>query len=111
VQTAYTAMANGRSKIEERLARWLLMALDRVDGDRLSLTHEFLALMLGVRRPGVTVAVNLLENAGLIRASRGDHGRRSQGTRADLQRRLRRTGSGIQSPVRIVQSRLAAGPR
>jgi CRP-like cAMP-binding protein len=71
VQTAYTAMANGRSKIEERLARWLLMGFDRVDGDRLGLTHEFLSIMLGVRRPGVTVAINLLEKAGLIRASRG----------------------------------------
>ena len=64
-------MANGRSKIEERLARWLLMAHDRVDDDELRLTHEFLAVMLGVRRPGVTVAVNLLEKSGLIRAERG----------------------------------------
>ncbi len=71
VQTAHTAMANGRSKLEERLARWLLMAHDRVDGDELTLTHEFLALMLGVRRPGVTVALNLLEKSGLIRAERG----------------------------------------
>jgi CRP-like cAMP-binding protein len=71
VQTARTAMANGRSKIEERLARWLLMAHDRTDGDELALTHEFLATMLGVRRPGVTVALNLLEGSGLIRASRG----------------------------------------
>ena len=71
VQTAHTAMANGRSKIEERLARWLLMAHDRVDDDELRLTHEFLAVMLGVRRPGVTVAVNLLEKSGLIRAERG----------------------------------------
>jgi CRP-like cAMP-binding protein len=71
VQTAQTAMANGRSKIEERLARWLLLAQDRVDGNELALTHEFLATMLGVRRPGVTVALNLLEGSGLIRANRG----------------------------------------
>ena len=71
MQTSYTAMANGRSKIEERLARWLLMAHDRVEGDRLPLTHEFLSFMLGVHRPGVTIAVNLLEKDGLIRASRG----------------------------------------
>jgi CRP-like cAMP-binding protein len=71
VQTAHTAMANGRSKIEERLARWLLMAHDRVDGDQLSLTHEFLAMMLGVRRPGVTLALNLLERNGLIQTERG----------------------------------------
>jgi CRP-like cAMP-binding protein len=71
VQTTHTALANGRGTIEQRLARWLLMAQDRVDGNRLPLTHEFLALMLGVRRPGVTVAVNLLEERGLIRAERG----------------------------------------
>jgi CRP-like cAMP-binding protein len=71
VQTSYTAMANGRSKIEERLARWLLMAHDRIDDDKLPLTHEFLSLMLGVRRPGVTVALNLLERAGLIARGRG----------------------------------------
>jgi CRP-like cAMP-binding protein len=71
MQTGYTALANGRSKIEERLARWLLMAHDRIDGDTLTLTHEFLSVMLGVRRPGVTHALNLLENAGLIDAHRG----------------------------------------
>jgi CRP-like cAMP-binding protein len=71
LQIAYTALANGRSKIEERLARWLLMAHDRTDGDELSLTHEFLGLMLGVRRPGVTVAINLLVKRGLIKAHRG----------------------------------------
>jgi CRP-like cAMP-binding protein len=70
-QASYTAMANGRSKIEERLARWLLMAQDRVSGNRLNLTHEFLSLMLGVRRPGVTVAISLLQKAELIKASRG----------------------------------------
>ncbi len=71
VQTAYTAVANSRSKIEARLARWLLMAQDRIDGDELALTHEFLAIMLGVRRPGVTVALNFLEKQGLVRAQRG----------------------------------------
>jgi CRP-like cAMP-binding protein len=71
VQTAQTALANGRSKIEERLARWLLMAQDRLDGEEAPLTHEFLSVMLGVRRPGVTVALNLLEKQGLIRRMRG----------------------------------------
>jgi CRP-like cAMP-binding protein len=71
VQCAYTAMANGRNKIEERLARWILMAQDRIDGNQISLTHEFLALTLGVRRPGVTVALNLLQRIGLIQARRG----------------------------------------
>lgn len=71
VQTSHTALANGRAKLEERLARWLLMAHDRVEGDEFRLTHEFLALMLGVRRPGVTVALHFLEGAGLIRSTRG----------------------------------------
>jgi len=71
IQASYTAMANGRSKIEERLARWILMARDRVDSDQLTLTHVFLSLMLGVRRSGVTVALKLLHSAGLIQAARG----------------------------------------
>lgn len=70
-QSAQTALANGHSTIEERLARWLLMAHDRVDGDDLPLTHDFLATMLGVRRPGVTVALHHLEKLGLIQTQRG----------------------------------------
>jgi CRP-like cAMP-binding protein len=70
VQVSYTALANGRGRLEERLARWLVMASDRVDGD-LPLTHEFLATMLGVRRPGVTLALSLLEKRGLIGRRRG----------------------------------------
>lgn len=71
VQTSQTALANGRSRIEERLARWLLMARDRMDSDDLPLTHEFLALMLGTQRPGVTVALHALERSGLIVTARG----------------------------------------
>jgi CRP-like cAMP-binding protein len=70
VQIASTAIANARGKVEERLARWLLMAHDRIDGDELALTHERLALMLGVRRPGVTEALKLLESKGLITTDR-----------------------------------------
>lgn len=57
--------------MEERLARWLLMADDRIDGNELPLTHEFLGLMLGTYRPGVTKAVQALEKEGLIAARRG----------------------------------------
>ncbi|HEY1559424.1 MAG TPA: Crp/Fnr family transcriptional regulator [Caulobacteraceae bacterium] len=70
IQTAQTALTNGTAKIEERLARWILMSHDRL-GDDLPLTHEFLAVMLGVRRPGVTDALHRLEGRGLIRTSRG----------------------------------------
>jgi CRP-like cAMP-binding protein len=70
-QTSFTALVNARSKLEERLARWLLMFADRVDGEELELTHEYLSIMLGVRRPGVTVAIQVLEGKGFIRAKRG----------------------------------------
>ena len=71
IQTTRTNLVNGRSKIEERLARWLLMADDRIDGNVLPLTHEFLSIMLGVRRAGVTVAVQALEASGFITVKRG----------------------------------------
>ena len=71
VQTAQTAYANAGFGIEARLARWVLMTDDRVEGDDLPLTHEFLSMMLGVRRPGVTLAMQALESNGLIRASYG----------------------------------------
>jgi CRP-like cAMP-binding protein len=71
VQTAQTALANGRANLEERLARWILIARDRADGDDLPLTHEFLSIMLGVRRPGVTVTIRSLERRGLVQAKRG----------------------------------------
>jgi CRP-like cAMP-binding protein len=70
-QTTTTALANGRSKIEERLARWLLMAHDRLGGETLALTHEFLGLMLGTHRPGVTLALQGQERAGFITTRRG----------------------------------------
>jgi CRP-like cAMP-binding protein len=71
VQAGHTALANARGKIEERLARWLLMAHDRLEGDDLHLTHELLSVMLGVRRAGVTTALHQLESAGLISTGRG----------------------------------------
>jgi CRP-like cAMP-binding protein len=71
VQMGFTALANGRYKLEERLARWLLMAQDRSNGDRVILTHEFLAMMLGTRRPGVTTAISQLEKIGIISSERG----------------------------------------
>jgi CRP-like cAMP-binding protein len=72
IQASHTAISNGSSKLEERLARWLLMAHDRIDGDELALIHDFLARMLGVRRSGVTVAIHSLEAHGLIKATRGN---------------------------------------
>ena len=71
MQAASTAYANAHFTVEQRLARWLLMTHDRVDGDDLALTHDFLAVMLCVRRPGVTVATHVLEGNHAIRARRG----------------------------------------
>jgi CRP-like cAMP-binding protein len=65
-QVARTAACNGRHHIDQRLARWLLMMHDRTDGDELPMTHEFLGMMLGVRRAGITVAAGALQKAGLI---------------------------------------------
>lgn len=71
VQTTHTAICNAQSRLDVRLARWLLMAHDRIGIDTLALTHEFLSLMLGVRRAGVTEALNELRKQGLIAYQRG----------------------------------------
>jgi CRP-like cAMP-binding protein len=70
-QTAQTAACNRLHGIEERLARWLLTCRDRMEGDELHLTHEFLGQMLGAPRTTVTLAAGLLHRAGLIKYSRG----------------------------------------
>ena len=71
VQTTHTAIANAQARLDERLARWVLMAHDRVSGDTLPLTHEFLSLMLGVRRSGVTEALQSLARQEFITNGRG----------------------------------------
>jgi CRP-like cAMP-binding protein len=70
VQTTQTAIANARAHIDQRLARWILMAHDRTRNGTLPLTHEFLALMLGVRRAGVTEALQSLKRRKLIDTGR-----------------------------------------
>ena len=71
VQTACTTLANVTHCVEVRLARWLLMCHDRSDGDEVRLTHEYMAVILAVRRPSVTIAVHTLEASGFIKAERG----------------------------------------
>lgn len=71
VQVSQTAYANASFGIEARVARCILMTHDRAEHDELLLTHDLLSMKLGVRRPGVTTAVQLLEGNGLIRATRG----------------------------------------
>jgi CRP-like cAMP-binding protein len=70
-QTTQTAACNGRHALEQRLARWLLMAQDRIDGNDLPVTQEFLSLMLCVYRPSITVVASTLQRAGIIRYGRG----------------------------------------
>lgn len=65
-QVTQNLLCNRLHPIEQRLAKWLLMMHDRVRSDELELTHEFLAYMLGVHRPGVSIAVSALEREGLI---------------------------------------------
>ncbi len=71
VQVSHTALSHGSYTLEQRLARWLLMCRDRLDGDDLPLVHEFLSIMLGVQRPGVTVALQKLEADNVICTKRG----------------------------------------
>ncbi len=70
-QASQTAACNSRHTLAQRCARWLLLAHDRVDGDELHLTQEFLSVMLAVRRAGVTMAVQALHAAGLVQSGRG----------------------------------------
>jgi CRP-like cAMP-binding protein len=72
LQLAHSALANARYKMHERLARWLLMCHDRLATDDLPLTHEFLSLMLGVRRSGVTNELHVIEGMRMIKATRGN---------------------------------------
>lgn len=71
VQTAQSAAANAHHRMESRLARWLLMCHDRVEGDNIALTHEFMGMMIGAQRSGVTVSLHILEGAGMVRSTRG----------------------------------------
>ena len=70
-QTMQTAACNSRHELEQRLARWLLMAHDRAETDELPLTQEFMAMMLGVHRPSITVIAGVLQRAGMIRYTNG----------------------------------------
>jgi CRP-like cAMP-binding protein len=70
-QVSQTAACNRNHSLGERLARWLLLCHDRIEGDEIRLTQEFLAQMLGTHRSRVSEAAIILQSAGLIRYSRG----------------------------------------
>jgi CRP-like cAMP-binding protein len=71
IQVSQTAACNNHHSLEERLTRWLLMAHDRAGDDHFPMTHEFMSMMLGVRRAGVTVTAGALKHAGLIHYTNG----------------------------------------
>jgi len=71
IQAAQSTATNASHRVESRLARWLLMCHDRVDGDEIALTHEFMSLMISADRSGVTVTLHIMEGAGMIRSTRG----------------------------------------
>jgi CRP-like cAMP-binding protein len=71
VQTVQWVACNRLHSLDERFARWLLSSADTLGSESLPLTHDFLAKMLGVRRPSVTLAAGALQRAGLIESSRG----------------------------------------
>ncbi|MGL6231533.1 Crp/Fnr family transcriptional regulator [Aeromonas rivipollensis] len=70
-QMAQTAVCNRHHSIDQQLCRWLLLSLDRLSGDKLSMTQELIANMLGVRREGVTDAASKLQKLGVIEYRRG----------------------------------------
>jgi CRP-like cAMP-binding protein len=70
-QLSQSVACNRLHTLEERCARWVLMTHDRVHGDAFEMTQEFLSMMLGVHRPAVSVAMGMLQNAGIVRYARG----------------------------------------
>jgi CRP-like cAMP-binding protein len=70
-QMAQTAVCNRHHSLDQQLCRWLLLSLDRLQGNELLMTQELIANMLGVRREGVTEGALKLQQAGLIRYARG----------------------------------------
>ena len=70
-QMAQTAVCNRHHSVDQQLCRWLLMSLDRLPSNDLTMTHELIANMLGVRREGVTQAAGKLQHAGVINYQRG----------------------------------------
>lgn len=71
LQTSSTALASAQGTISQRLARWILMATNRIEGRELLITHQSLAFLIGVRRASVTLVLDEFEKSGLLLAGRG----------------------------------------
>lgn len=104
IQLGHSALANARYTMYARLARWLLMCHDRIDGDNLPLTHEFLSLMLGVRRSGVTDQLHILEGLHAIKATRGN-------VRIINRKKLEEVAGGCYGAAEAEYQRLIEGPQ
>jgi len=98
-QASHTALANGRGTLEQRLARWLLMAHDRLETERVRLTHELLSIMLGVQRPTVSLALKKMENDGAIKTQRSSINIRDRNV-------LKKTARGFYGVPEAEQERL-----
>jgi CRP-like cAMP-binding protein len=71
LQVAASVVSNAHNRVEARLARWVLMCHDRLDGDKIKLTHQFMSMMLATQRTRVTMTLHNVEGTGAIRSSRG----------------------------------------
>ncbi len=71
VQSAQSTATNATHRMEARLARWLLMCDDRIEGDEIGLTHDFMGMMITANRSNVTTTLHILEAAGMIQSKRG----------------------------------------
>ena len=97
-QMAQTAVCNRHHSVDQQLCRWLLLSLDRLASNELSMTQELIANMLGVRREGVTEAAGKLQDAGLIQLQpRQDHRARSPGSGGAVLRVLPGGQDGVRS--------------
>ncbi len=98
-QMSQTAVCNRHHSVDQQLCRWLLLSLDRLSSNELTMTQELIANMLGVRREGVTEAAGKLQSAGLIHYSRGPHHRDRPATIGSARLRVLPGGEdGIRSP-------------
>lgn len=107
-QLVHTATSNAHHSLQERLARWLLMCHDRLDREEIALTHDFIAMMIAVRRTGVTDAIHILEGLGLIRARRGNI---TILDRAGLERHAGEAYGRPEAEYRRLLATTVAGPR
>ena len=72
IQNSQYALCNARHELEARVARWLLLTCDRLDGNTIPITHDQLSMMLGVRRAGITETLAALEAKGALKRARGE---------------------------------------